>query len=176
MSTITIASLTDYADELAVVAADALADTVGGTIERAGLTAGLPAFDCEQVTVAVISLGDAQQSTLSTLGAGRRHMSGAINLIGFRITVLRDCVSTIDESGDFPAVDEMRADAEKVHQDVWAIWTRIRRLMMSGSLFGGRCSKLFFDGARATATEGGMAGWEIDFRANIPGFANDGGT
>jgi hypothetical protein len=173
MSTITVESLTTYADELATTAAAALADTVGGEIERAGLTAGLPAFDCEQVTVAVISLGDAQQSTLSTLGAGRRHMSGAVNLIGFRITVLRDCIATIEEDGDLPTVAEMRNDAIKVHQDVWAIWTRIRRQMMAGELFGGRCSKLFFDGARATATEGGMAGWEIDFRANIPGFAND---
>lgn len=174
MSTITVESLTAYADELAAAAAAALTDTVGGAIERAGLTAGLPAFDCEQVTVAVISLGDAQQSTLSTLGAGRRHMSGAVNLIGFRITVVRDCIATINERGEFPTIEEMRSDAERVHQDVWAIWTRIRRLMMAGELFGGRCSKLFFDGARATATEGGMAGWEIDFRANIPGFANDG--
>ncbi len=174
MSAITVESLTAYADELLGIASAALVDTIGGPIDREALTAGSPSFDCEQITVDVRSLGDAAMSTLSTLGAGSRHLHGAVNLIGFRVTVVRECIATIEEDGEFPSVAEMRTDAETVHQDVWAIWSKIRSTMNAGDLFGGRCSKIFFDGARALPIEGGTAGWEIDFRVNIPGFANSG--
>lgn len=174
MSTTTVESLTDYADELLELAAAALVDTEGGEIDRAGLTAGAPSFDCEQITVEVLSLGDASMTTFSSLGAGSRHTHGAVNLIGFRITVVRECIATIGENGEIPTIAEMRVDAVVVHQDVWAIWSRIRSTMAAGALFGGRCSKLFFDGARSLPIEGMTAGWTIDFRVNIPGFANSG--
>jgi len=170
----TLQSLTAYADELLAAASSALTTTVGGEIEHAGLVAGSPSFECERLSVEVRSLGDAAMATLSSLGPGSRHIGGAVDLIGFRITVVRDCVATIDDNGDFPTVAEERADAIKMHEDVWAIWTRIRTLMNQGEIFGGRCKKLFFDGARALPIEGETAGWEIDFRVNIPGFSNNG--
>ncbi|MDF2751662.1 MAG: hypothetical protein K0S82_44 [Gaiellaceae bacterium] len=172
MSTTTLQSLTAYADELEAAAASALADTIGGAIDHSGLVAGSPSFECERLSVEVRTLGDAALSSLSPLGAGSRHIGGAVDLIGFRITVVRDCVATIGENGEFPTIAEERADAIRVHEDVWAIWTRIRTLINRGEIFGGRCKKLFFDGARALPIEGGTAGWEIDFRVNIPGFAN----
>lgn len=169
----TVSSLTAYADELLELANAALADTVGGSIDRAALSAGTPAFDCEQITVEVLSIADAALSTQSPLGGGSRHIGGAVTLIGFRITVARDCIRIIDEDGDPPTVEEMHEDSEKVHQDVMAIWSRVRTLMNQGELFGGRCRKLFFDGARALPIEGNFAGWTIDFRVNIPGYLND---
>jgi len=170
----TLQSLTQYAAELLALCEDALTPTVGGVILRSYLSPGTPAFDCEQLTVDVQSLGDADMTTLSTLGAGGRHITGALNLIGFRVTVVRDCVPTLEEDGDFPDPIDMQAKAVEVQEDVWAIWTRVRTAKMEGTLFDGRCNKLFFDGARALETAGGTAGWEIDFRANIPGFVNSG--
>jgi len=163
---------TTYARQLLELCEDALALTAAGAPTLSYLSTAVPAFDCNQLTVEIISLGDAPFASTSTFATGGK-ITAAINLIGFRVVVVR-CVASIDESGAPPTVAEIEADADKMHQDVFAIWTRVRTAQHDEELFGGACSHLIYDGAIALETEGGMAAWQIDFRAEIEGFANSG--
>ena len=169
----TLTTPTEYAQELLDLCSVALADTVGGPVDREYLSAGRPVLDCEQLTVSVTSLGDASFPAQSVVGAGQRHITGALNLYGFLVTIVR-CVPTIDENGAIPTVGEESDAAAKVHQDLIAIWNAVRQAKRSDDLFGGSCELLFFDGARALDSEGGLGGWEIEFRADISGFPTDG--
>lgn len=167
----TLATPKTYADELLEIASDALASTVGGPIEYQFVTVEEVSHDCELLAVTMRTIGDAPFGTGSTLGAGNRHITGALNLYGFRVTVVRACQPQIDEGGNFPSAQEHDDAATISIEDVTAIWNAVRQAWRSGELFGGGCSKLFFDGARALAAAGGLAGWEIDFRTDIDGFA-----
>jgi hypothetical protein len=169
----TLQTPTEYADQLLTLCAAAVADAVGGAIDRAYLSPGRPVIDCEQITVSLISLGDAPFATTSSVGGGKRHITGALNLLGFLITVARDCVPIVEDE-TLPDPDEINAAAVEVQEDVWSIWTRIRQEQRDGELFGGLCDHLFYDGARALETEGGFAGWEIEFRAEIAGILTSG--
>ena len=163
----------DFAVELLELCHQAVSDTTGGAIARRYVSPGRPAYDCEQLTVAVWTLGEADTVVAGPMAAGKRHMSGRVNLVGFLITVLRDCVPVLNEEQSGPPdADKIQASAKLVDQDVWAIWTYVYAEMRRGGLFGGRCEDLFMDGARALETEGTLAGFEVEIRANIPGIIN----
>lgn len=168
----TIDTLTEYADELLDLCETAVALTDLGAPSATFLASPGPAFDCDQLTVELISLGDAPFASTTVLGPGRR-VTAAMNLVGFRIKIVR-CVAMLDEQGNPPTPAAQRAGAVAGHQDVWAIWTAVRTAQREGTLFGGLCDHLFYDGARALDEQGGIAGYEIDFRAEIAGFANSG--
>jgi hypothetical protein len=55
---------------------------------------------------------------------------------------------------------------------VWAIWTYLYSAFRRGELLGGACDDLIMDGAIAIETEGTLAGFEVEFRVNIPGIVN----
>lgn len=169
----TVTTATEYAQELLELCEEAIATTESGAIERAYLSPPSPPWDCEQLTVEITSIGDFPLPTTSTLGGGQR-ITAAINVLGFRVVVLRDCAPGMDEDGEFPDPDEMAAFAALGHQDVWSIWTRVRTAYIAGDLFEGNCDHLFFDGATALEMSGGMAGYQLLFRAEIAGFANSG--
>lgn len=166
----TLQTVTEYAQELLDLCDAAISTTVGGPIARSYISPGRPPWDCEQITVHLSSLGDAPFAVTSSVGGGRRHITGATNLLGFAITVVRDCVPTIDDRGLFPDEADIQLSAVEGHEDVWAIWTAVRLAQMDGTLFGGTCDHLFFDGAVALDTEGGFAGFEILFRVEIAGI------
>lgn len=161
--------LTEYGQELldlcevAVIAA-------GWAPSRVYLAPPGPPYDCDQLTVETASLGDAPLATTSTIGAGKR-ITAAMNLVGFRVKLVR-CVPTIDEDGNPPDPDEESVAADLLNKSLWAIWTRVRTAQRAGELFGGDCDHLFYDGASPIDEEGGLAGYQIDFRAEIAGFAN----
>lgn len=169
----TLATLTGYAQELLTLASAAVADTVGGEIDRTFLSPPGPPFDCEQISVEVISLGEAPTAVTTSIGAGRRNLTGALNLVGFRVMVIRDCIPGLDDEGNFPGEGELTAAATTLHEDLFAVWTRVRTAQREGDLFGGKCDHLFYDGASAIETQGSMAGYQIDFRAEIAGFVNN---
>ena len=170
----TLQTPTVYAQELLDLAATAVASAVGGPISRRYLSPGRPAADCEQLTVTLISIGDAPMAALSSIGAGYRHITGALNLLGFLVTVFRDCVPVIEDTRYVPSAEDINAAGVEAQEDVWAIWTAVRKAQVAEELFGGACDHLFFDGALALETEGSFAGWEIEFRAEIAGIAANG--
>lgn len=164
--------LTEYAQELLDLCEAALEATDAGAPSRVYLAVPGPPFDCDQLTVETASLGDAPLAATSVLGSGRR-ITAAINLVGFRVKIVR-CVPTLSEAGDPPPEEDVTLAAAMLNMDVWAIWTRVRTAQREGTLFGGDCSHLFYDGAFAIEEEGGIAGYQIDFRADIDGFVNSG--
>lgn len=162
--------INEYAQELLDVCEGAVAAV--GEIDRSYIAPPGPAFDCGQLTVEIRSLGDHPLPTSSSLGSGRR-LHAAINLVGFRVKVV-GCVPTLDSDGDPPEPADAQAAAFVLNKMVYSIWTRVRTVYKEGEIFGGNCNALFFDGARALDELGGLAGYEIDFRAEIEGFANAG--
>jgi hypothetical protein len=166
----TIDQITLYAQELLELCDQALLATTDGAPDVSYLAHSIPAIDCEQLTVEVLSLGDHPLPATTTLSPGRR-LTAAINVVGFRVTIAR-CVPVLDEQGNPPPPDEIQAAAERLHQDLFAIWTRVRTAQKAGELFGGLCDHLFYDGAFPLEESGGYAGYTIDFRVSIDGFAN----
>lgn len=163
--------LTEYAQQLLEVCAAALEITDAGPPVMQGVVPVGPAFDCEQLTVEVISIGDAPFAGTSSFATGGK-ITAAINLPGFRVKIIR-CVHVIAEDGTPPTMAQQSEDAAKVNQDAWAIWTGVRTAQKNGELFGGECDHLLYDGATGIEAEGGMAGWQIDFRAELAGFLNE---
>lgn len=163
--------INEYAQELLDLCADAVT-AASSEPNRVYVAPPGPAFDCDQLTVEVRSLGDHPFPAQSTLGAGRR-IHAAINLVGFRVKIV-GCVPTLDEEGNPPSEVDSQAAAFGLNKDLYAIWTRVRTAFKDGTLFSGNCSALFFDGGRALDELGGLAGYEIDFRAELEGFANAG--
>lgn len=168
----TITTLTEYARELLELCEASLVATDVGPPPKIYLAPPGPAFDCDQLTVEVISLGDAPFAGTSVLSGGRK-ITAAMNLIGFRVKIVR-CGPTLDAQGNPPPLADEEDAAIIGHQDVWAIWTGVRTAQFAGTLFGGLCDHVFYDGARAIETLGGISGYEIDFRVEIAGFANSG--
>jgi hypothetical protein len=174
MSTVpsTLSTPIEYASELLDAISDAIGDTVGGPIERRYVSPGRPVFDCEQLTITLAGIGEADTVVGSSLAIGKRHTTGRVNLLHFLVTIVRDCVPTLDDNGNVPSVDEIEASADQVVQDVWAIWTYLYSAYRRGELLGGRCSELIMDGAVALETEGTFASFEVHFRVSIPGIVN----
>lgn len=169
----TLLTPTEYAQELLDLCSDAIAETEGGEIARRYIWTGRPAFDCEQLTVSGVSLGEAPTGALSAMGTGRRHVTGRVNLIGFLVCIVRDCAPQMN-GRSAPDPDALTAHASEIQQDVWAVWTAVYRAMREGTLFGGRCDHLFFDGAQALESSGTLSAWEILFRAEILGIIGGG--
>lgn len=168
----TITTPTEYAQELLDLANSALSFTTRGSIGRAYLSPGEPALDCETLTVQIAGFSEATTNPTSTfLAPFKRHVFGRVNLIAFRITVARDCIPTSSDNGRRPPLPaELQAAAEDIHEDVWAIWTRVYREMREGNLFGGRCDSLFMTSAEELETSGGVGGYTIDLATNIAGL------
>ncbi len=170
----TIQTPFQYAEDLLALCLDAVTATAAGAIDRVYVSPGRPAYDCEQLTISLMSVGEAATVAPTSLSPGKRHVTGRVNLLGFLVTVLRDCVPILD--GDrAPEGDAIALSAAEVIEDVWAIWTYLYWAFRRGELLEGTCDSLFMDGARAVETEGTLAGFEIDFRVNIPGILNAGG-
>lgn len=173
----TLSTPYDYAEDLLDLCEVALAATAAGAIGRAYVSPGLPAIDCATLAVTTLNLGEAPTATGAALLPGHRHRIAAINLLGFAITIARDCVPVADgRSARPPLPADLSAAAAIVTTDVWAVWNAISEAMSEGNLFGGRCTELFMDGAAALATSGMTAGFVLQLRTAIGGIPRVPGT
>lgn len=166
----TNATLHEYAEDVLDVVAAALATTAGGAIDRAYVSPGLPAVDCEQVTVTAVGLSkDATAPGNPPPATGHRHRLGSINLASFAVTIVRDCIPVAGPRGAPPSTDALDDSALVVNEDVWAVWNALEHAKAAGELLGGACRELYLDNAAPLATSGQMAGWLISFRAAVDG-------
>ena len=164
------------AEDLLALCGDAVAATTAGAIDRVYVSPGRPAYDCEQLTIALVSIGEAGTAVGAALGAGKRHVYGRVNLLGFLVTVLRDCVPVLNAAGTGPPEEaDSAAAASEVVEDVFAIWSYLYWAYKRGELLGGTCTGLYMNGATAVETEGTLAGFEINFQVELPGILNAGG-
>jgi len=168
----TVATAFGYAQELLTLCDTVLTATPQGTIDRQYISPGPPALDCATLCVWVTSFGDDAIASGDARRTGHQHIYGWLNLIGFSIIIVRDCVPVSGpQMGSAPLADDLTAAAETIVADVWAIWDEIPKAMEDDVLFGGRCSELYMDSAVALQTSGQLAGFQIDLRAAIRGIS-----
>jgi hypothetical protein len=161
-----------FADQILSVSSDALALTSGGPIERAYVAHDVPSVDCEMLAVI---LGPLTMRTIQNteLSAGKAHINGWLNILTYRVLVMRDCVPVVAENGEEgapPTPVEQSAVLRECAEDVWAIWHALVEAMAAGGFLAGKCMELFMDGAVPQPVSGMTAGWLITLRATVPGF------
>lgn len=166
--------LYDLCREALLGANAALVASPGGAIDRAYVSPGPPAFDCcPQLTVHAGS--GAEGATLpgspAMMPGQRVSTTGAVNLIALVITVLR-CVPVASQTKPVPDAAAIDAAAVLTNGDLWSIWHGMRRAYQAGTLFTGECKREFFwDAALPILSQGGCAGWQINIRVQLDGYA-----
>ena len=161
----------EWAIQLLEVAQGATPTTIGGEITRSFRTPGLPVPDCcPQLTVHLSGAGLLPTKTgPGGLSPGHRRTVGMVRFVRYTITVFR-CAPTPNEDGTPPAISVQEAIADIVEEDVWAIVDAVVKADAAGTLFGGKCSEFYFDGATSLDPQGGCVGWIIHFRAAMQGL------
>lgn len=168
------------ASRLLEVAADALDTLVDvglrGCPPRAYVSPGLPAFDCEQLTVYGASLSEEITSPLSpNTATGQRHKFGRISLVTFTTTVAR-CLIVQDTNVPPDPISE-DLDARQLLSDARVIWQTFYWHAKQGTLLGeDRCSIRKSQASHPTDPSGGIGGWNIVFTLEIDGYNPLGGS
>lgn len=164
----------DACSTLLDACSEALALAPGGSPARQFISAGLPAFDCEQLSVHVggTTPGLVEGYTLPVeppMVVGLRSTTTMkVNLLQLTVTIVR-CTSVFNGKQS-PSPAALTADARKTQADLWVIWNHLYTLRKNGLLFPPEHRELFFDPAVGLPIQGGMAGWEIPFRVQIDGY------
>ncbi len=145
-----------------------LATTGNPEIERAFVSHGRPALDCcNQLAVNIATIGEAATNAGSVLQPGLRHSFARINLTALLITVTR-CHPVLDDDGQPPNPDQMTEAAAMMNADAWALWNGLFR--MREELFED-CDLVFFDAAIPLEPQGGCAGFVLQVRFELQGYA-----
>jgi hypothetical protein len=175
------ASLYNAASRLLEVAADALDTLVDlglrGCPDRAYVSPGLPAFDCEQLTVHVAALAEEVTSPLNPNPAtGQRHKFGRICDVTFTTTIVRDLCALTDQNTPPDPVAEDR-DALQLDCDAWVIWETFYYRARAGTLLGAdRCLIRRMQASHPVDPSGGVGGWLIQMQLQIDGYNPLGGS
>lgn len=165
----TITSLYDAAAALLAAAVAALDLTDARAPARFYVSDGPVALDCEQVTVEVAGIGQADTAPQSPfLEPGRRPLIASLGLVALKITATR-CVPVVSDSGRPPSVAAIQASAQKVLADGWSIWNYLHQQIRDGALFPG-CQGVFIDPAQPIGTSGGVGGWTLTVRVPLDGI------
>lgn len=165
----TVNSLFDLALDLLAAGDEALATTDAGAPARSYISPGIPTFDylCDTLTVYIPSLSEESTSPLNPApSTGWRHRRGRINLAGLTIISAR-CGPT----GDAPTANQLTAAAKKSYDDGWAIWNVVTQKIKDGSLFGGGCSDVHYDGGISLTPQAGLVLWQMTLRVELGGYA-----
>lgn len=148
----------------------ATATTIGGEITRSFVSPGLPALDCcPQLTVHIAGFAAAATQPSGPLSQGHKRTTGVVWQGSYWVTVVR-CVPVPDEKGNTPSIALMEAAAEQADQDGWAILNAVYAADRAGTVFGGLCTEVIYDGITPLDPSGGCVGWVIRYRASIQGI------
>jgi hypothetical protein len=152
-----------------LAAAGQILDTTGNDpINRAFVSHGPPALDCcDQLAVHIANIGEATTNATDPLGPGFRHARGRVNLTVLIVTVTR-CHPVIGDDAQIPTADELTAAAATLNADAWAIWNGLYR--MRNELFAA-CDLVFFDACVPLPPQGGCAGYVMQIRFELGGYA-----
>lgn len=152
----------------------ALDELPAGAPERAYVAFGLPAFDCEQLTVHAFQVGEAdtvpRETTMDLMRRG--HPYPRIDLAYLVITIARDCypgptagTATIEP----PEVADLVAASEKIYADGWQLWNAVPAGLRDGGLYEA-CKLVGWQPMQPVGPEGGFAGWTMPVLVQIDGF------
>lgn len=168
------------ASRLLEVAAEAL-DTLtavglDGCPDRAYVSPGLPAFDCEQLTVYASALSEEITSPLNpNTATGQRHKFGRISLVSFTTSIAR-CLPLTD--GNVPP-DPILEDvaSRQLLADARVIWEEYYWRSKRGTLLGDDlCSIRRMNASHVVDPSGGMGGWNIQVTLEIDGYNPQAGS
>lgn len=127
--------------------------------QRQGIVAGLPAWDCEQIIVAIENSfshsGDVSTEVRDFQQAGA---TWGIRGVALAVWIIR-CASTeqsINNRVILPAMDALTAEAEIIGRDGIAVQNVLMDAQRSGLLAG--CNGLSFDQWQTQGPEGGFGG------------------
>lgn len=169
--------LYDAAERILEIAVEALdsqdAIDAGGLLgapARQYVSDGLPAFDCEQVTVHLPGLLEEITSPLSPNPAtGSRQVTGRINLVNFVTTVVR-CVP-VSASTQPPAAAKIETSARQIYSDWWAIWAAMYWHARANTLLGAdRCEIRRFQASHIVDPSGAFGGSIVNVQLQIDGY------
>lgn len=163
--------LFSLADEFFQACYAALGDTPAGPPSMAFVAPGPPPWDCELLTVHVmtVGLGDTLPLVPPLAPLHRAARQGEVNIVQLVATVIR-CIPTMDNDGQFPAAADEVAAAAQQYADLWAIWNFCRRAKYLDLLFPPREREFGFIPSIVQRQQGGMAGWEIPIYVELDGY------
>lgn len=140
---------------------------------RRFVSIGVPAYDCDQLTVHCSAFTAAATSPQSA-ARDTHHRRAVLYEATFVVTVLR-CYqasaepSLLDPEIRIPPSAALQGVAEQVYGDVWGLWTGLWAAMKAGTLWAGRGAAL---GAAVPVDEqGALSGWTIPVSTEISGPA-----
>jgi len=165
------------AQTLLAAAAAALEDAPAGPIDRMLVSQSAPVFDCApqlSVHAGGPSIADTYPLQPPLQPMQRIVSTGLVDLVLMTITVTR-CVSKLGDDGQtitLPTPQAMTDDAEACYGDLWAIWNHLIKEHREGNLFQSASKRREFtlEPAQPLNNGGGVGGWEIPVRFQIPGY------
>lgn len=165
--------LNDLALETLAVCEAALATLAAGAPARSYVAHGIPAIDCEQLTVSVYTVPQADTSPRA-LPLDRAHKAryGALNLVFLTVQLVR-CYPPATQHGRqtnlAPSVADLMAFAATINQDGWQLWNGLATAKRQGA-FAGICREFTLDPLLPIQPQGGFAGWAIPIEVQLDGF------
>lgn len=169
--------LNDLALETLAVCEAALAQLAAGVPERSYVAHGIPAIDCEQLTVSVYTVPQADTSPRA-LPLDRQFKTakyGALNIVFLTVQLVR-CYPPATQHGRqtnlAPSVAALAAFAETINQDGWQLWNGLATAKRQGA-FAGICREFSLDPLLPIQPQGGFAGWAVPIEVQLDGFTVD---
>ena len=168
----TASGLYDAAKELLDYCVVVLDELPAGAPERRYVAFGLPAFDCEQLTVHAFQVGEADVGPNETSmdRFKRGHPYPRVNMAFLVVTIARDCYPGPTGTTEAPAVADLVAASEVLYADGWALWNRLSSALRDGELFEA-CSLVGWEPLQPTNPDGGIAAWTMGVQVSLDGFS-----
>lgn len=166
--------LFDLADETLAVCEAALALLPAGVPERSYVAHGIPAIDCEQLTVSVYTVPQADTSPRALpLDRQFKAKYGGVNLVFMTVQLVR-CYPPPTANGRqvnlLVRTQELTAFAQAINADGWQLWNGLITAKRQGA-FAGVCREFSLDPLLPIQPQGGFAGWAVPIEVQLDGFA-----
>jgi hypothetical protein len=169
--------LYDHAKDLLDFCVVALDELPAGAPERAYVAVGLPAIDCEQLTVNVFQVGE----ELSASGQFPTPMDRFRNVNPYPrvvtsvmvVTIVRDCYPVTlgqQQVPEPPSVAQLVEAAETIYADAWQLWNAVKVGLQDGAIFQPGCKFVGWQPMQPLGPAGETAGWTLPLQVQIDGF------
>jgi hypothetical protein len=145
-----------------------------GVPPRSYVAHGIPAIDCEQLTVSIYTVPQADTSPRA-LPLDRQFKVtkfGSLNLVFLTVQLVR-CYPPPTAGGRqsnlVTRVAELTAFAQTINADGWQLWNGLQTAKRLGA-FAGVCREFALDPLLPIQPQGGFAGWAIPIEVQLDGF------
>jgi hypothetical protein len=166
------ASLYDLQAELLQVAADLLDQLPAGAPDRQYVAHGLPAIDCEQLTVHAYQVGEASTDPADQpLARFRRDVTYPRQTLVFCVITVVRCYPGPTGDSQPPAVADLAAAEQTISADGWVLWNGIPRAIREGELTLWRAESFTsWEALQPLGPMGELAGWTMGLQTRLDGF------